>query len=127
MRSVIRKMKEKELSQLKALLEDQLADLVKKADSTVSELLALDNNLADFIDQATADTDRNFNLRIRDRESKLIKKIKTSLDRIDNGTYGICQLCGDDISMKRLMARPVTTYCIECKTRMEEDERLSGT
>ena len=65
-------------------------------------------------------------LRIRDREHKLIKKVKKALDRIDNETFGICEKCGDDISIKRLKARPVTTQCIECKTKEEAFEKALG-
>jgi DnaK suppressor protein len=78
----------------------------------------------DMGDQATAETDRNFMLRLRSREQKLIKKIDDALDRIDNGTFGICDDCGMEINIKRLDARPVTTLCIECKTQQEEEERM---
>jgi len=78
----------------------------------------------DMGDQATAETDRNFMLRLRSREQKLIKKIDDALDRIDNRTFGICDDCGMEINIKRLEARPVTTLCIECKTQQEEEERL---
>lgn len=78
----------------------------------------------DMGDQATAETDRNFMLRLRSREQKLIKKIDEALDRIDNGTFGICDDCGMEINIKRLDARPVTTLCMECKTQQEEEERI---
>lgn len=78
----------------------------------------------DMGDQATAETDRNFMLRLRSREQKLIKKIDDALDRIDNGTFGICDDCGMEINIKRLDARPVTTLCMECKTQQEEEERI---
>jgi DnaK suppressor protein len=65
-------------------------------------------------------------LRIRDREHKLIKKVKKALDRIENGTFGICEKCGEDISLKRLKARPVTTQCIDCKTKEEAFEKALG-
>jgi DnaK suppressor protein len=70
------------------------------------------------------ESDRNFLLRIKDRERKLIMKVKEALDRIDDGTFGICESCGRPISEKRLMARPVTTLCIECKTETEDQERI---
>lgn len=78
----------------------------------------------DMGDQATAETDRNFMLRLRSREQKLIKKIDEALDRIGNGTFGICDDCGMEINIKRLDARPVTTLCMECKTQQEEEERI---
>jgi DnaK suppressor protein len=65
-------------------------------------------------------------LRIRDRENKLIKKIKAALDRIDDDTFGICEKCGEDISLKRLEVRSVTTRCINCKTKEEVVERSLG-
>jgi DnaK suppressor protein len=78
----------------------------------------------DPTDRASLESDRNFLLRIKDRERKLIMKVKEALDRIDNGTFGICESCGKPISEKRLMARPVTTQCIDCKTEEEKKERL---
>jgi DnaK suppressor protein len=65
-------------------------------------------------------------LRIRDRENKLIKKIKKALDRIETGTFGACEKCGEDITLKRLKARPVTTQCIDCKTQEEAFEKALG-
>jgi DnaK suppressor protein len=63
-------------------------------------------------------------LRIRDRERRLINKIKEALERIDNGTFGICEMCEEDISEARLKARPVTTLCIDCKIEQEKKEKL---
>ena len=89
-----------------------------------------EGDFPDPTDRASLESDRNFLLRIKDRERKLIMKVKEALDRIDNGTFGICESCGKPISEKRLMARPVTTLCIECKTdleNLERRERLRGT
>jgi len=77
----------------------------------------------DPTDQASMETDRNFDLRIKDRERKLIKKIDQAINRINEGEFGECDSCGGDISIKRLQARPVTTLCIECKTAQEQEER----
>jgi len=77
----------------------------------------------DPTDQASMETDRNFELRIKDRERKLIKKIDQAIERIKEGEFGECDSCGGDISIKRLQARPVTTQCIECKTAQEQEER----
>jgi DnaK suppressor protein len=63
-------------------------------------------------------------LRIRDRERRLINKIKEALERIENGTFGICEMCEEDISEARLKARPVTTLCIDCKIEQEKNEKL---
>ena len=83
-------------------------------------------NFPDPTDRATLESDRNFMLRIRDREHKLIKKIKKALERVENGTFGICESCGEEISVERLKARPVTTQCIECKTKEEALEKALG-
>jgi len=77
----------------------------------------------DPTDQATMESDRDFDLRIRDRERRLIRKIDQAMGRIKDGTFGICDSCGGDISSKRLQARPVTTLCIDCKTAQEIEER----
>jgi DnaK suppressor protein len=77
----------------------------------------------DVSDQASAEVDQNFSMRIREREQKLLKKIDEALDRMKSNTYGICERCGGDIPYKRLKARPVTTLCIDCKTLQEEEEQ----
>jgi DnaK suppressor protein len=80
----------------------------------------------DVSDQASAEIDQNFSMRIRDRERKLLKKIDEALERMDAATYGTCERCSGDIPYKRLKARPVTTLCIECKTLQEQEERTRG-
>lgn len=80
----------------------------------------------DVSDQASAEVDQNFSMRIRDRERKLLKKIDEALERMSAATYGICERCSGDIPYKRLKARPVTTLCIECKTLQEQEERSRG-
>ena len=109
---------------IKQDLLSQRASLLKDAEETLSTLPS-DLNFPDMGDQATAETDRNFILRLRDRERMLLKKIEETIERIDNSDYGICNECGNEIGTKRLEARPVATYCIECKTRQEEEERIS--
>jgi DnaK suppressor protein len=119
-------MKKKELDRFKEDLENQLEELLSHADDTVSGMTTPKENFPDPTDRASLEADRNFMLRIRDRESKLIKKIKKALERIENGTFGICEKCGEDISLKRLQARPVTSQCIECKTKEEAMEKALG-
>lgn len=80
----------------------------------------------DLGDQASVETDRNFELRLRGREQRLLKKIDEALERIEKDTFGICESCGDTIGLKRLEARPVTTMCINCKTEQEADEKMKG-
>jgi DnaK suppressor protein len=119
-------MKKKDVEHFKAFLTDRLEELLSQADDTVSGMTAQKENFPDPTDRASLEADRNFMLRIRDRESKLIKKIKKTLDRIENGTFGICETCGEDISEKRLKARPVTAQCIDCKTKEEAFEKSLG-
>jgi len=113
-----------DLQHFKELLTSQLEELQRKADGTVSDLLLLSVHSADLLDISSMDADRSFTLRIRDRESKLINKIKAALDRIEEDEFGVCDMCGEDIGIARLRARPVTTFCIRCKTKMENQEKL---
>lgn len=110
----------------KELLTQQLNELLTTAEKTVGSLVLSEVQAADPLDQASLDNDRNYTLRIRDRESHLIKKIKTALAKIDDGSFGICDRCGEDITLARLKARPVTSYCIRCKTQLEAFEKVSG-
>jgi DnaK suppressor protein len=103
-----------------------LDELLGEANRTVTGMTEEKTNLPDPSDRATLESDRNFTLRIRDRERKLISKIREALERIEAGTYGICEECGEDISEQRLKARPVTTLCIECKKRQENEEKIRG-
>lgn len=119
-------MKKSELNHFKKHLEARLQELLSQADDTVSGMTTTHENFPDPTDRASLEADRNFMLRIRDRESKLIKKIKQALERIENGTYGICESCGEEIGVKRLKARPVTTQCIECKAKEEALEKALG-
>lgn len=119
-------MDEKDIKYFETLLRDRLEELLSHADDTVSGMTAPKENFPDPTDRASLESDRNFMLRIRDREHKLIKKVKKALERIENGTFGICEKCGDDISMERLKARPVTTQCIDCKTKEEAFEKALG-
>lgn len=79
---------------------------------------------ADVSDQATAEADQNFSMRIKEREQKLLKKIDEALDRMDKQIYGICERCEEVIPYERLKARPVTTLCIACKTLQEQEEKF---
>ena len=119
-------MKKKDIEFFKQLLTDQLHELLAQADNTVSGMTAPKENFPDPTDRASLEADRNFMLRIRDREHKLIKKIKKALERIENGTFGICESCGEEIGIERLKARPVTSQCIECKSKEEALEKALG-
>ena len=104
-------------------LLQQRETLLNEAESALNELPG-QTIFPDLGDQASAETDRNFMLRLRGREQRLLKKIDEAISRIENGTFGICDDCGNEIDIKRLEARPVTTMCIECKTLQEEEEKL---
>jgi len=119
-------MKKKDVEYFKDLLTIRLAELLSQAGNTVSGMTVPKENFPDPTDRATLESDRNFMLRIRDREAKLIKKIKKALERIENNTFGVCESCGEDISIKRLKARAVTTQCIDCKTKEEAFEKALG-
>ncbi len=110
----------------KNLLAKRLSILLEEANRTVSIMTDQGESFPDPTDRASMESDRNFELRIRDRERRLIGKIKDALDRIEAGTFGICEECGEDISEQRLSARPVTTLCIECKKKQENEEKLKG-
>ena len=106
-------------------LEKQRTTLLSEAGVIIGTgLNSNQENLADVGDQATAVADQNFLLRLKEREQKLLKKIDEALERIANGTFGICESCEGEIGFKRLKARPVTTLCIDCKTQQEQEEKV---
>ena len=118
-------MDEKILAEFKDLLQQQVDELLQDAGKTVSEMTEEQTNFPDPTDRASLESDRNFELRIRDRERKLIKKIREALERIDDGMFGLCESCEEAIGTDRLRARPVTTLCIDCKTEQERQEKIS--
>ena len=119
-------MKNKDIEFFKELLTRRLNELLNQAGNTVSGMTAPKENFPDPTDRASLEADRNFMLRIRDREHKLIKKSKKALESIEKGTFGICESCGEEIAIKRLKARPVTSQCIECKSKEEALEKALG-
>ena len=116
-------MEKKDIEYFREVLTNHLEELLSHADNTVSGMTAPKENFPDPTDRASLESERNFMLRIRDRENKLIKKIRKSLGRIEKNTFVVCEKCGEDISLARLKARPVTTHCIDCKTKEEAAER----
>lgn len=110
---------------IKKKLVKQREDLLNEAEHTLSTKISAEKeSFPDPTDQAVAELDSNFILRLRGREQKLLKKIDEAISRIESGNYGVCESCGNPIGMKRLEARPVTTLCIDCKTAQEEEEKL---
>lgn len=113
-----------EMERYRSLLESQLDVLVGHGSAAVHDLADVRvEELPDPADRATREEDRNWSLRLRDRDRKLAMKIEEALARIDAGTFGICERCSQPISEARLRARPVTTLCIACKTETERRER----
>ena len=119
-------MDQKDVEFFRKRLNEMLVEAQQKGDSTLEELSGGNEVFADPADRATAESDRSFTLRIRDRERRLIKKVKEALQRMDDGSYGICEECGEEISLSRLKARPVTRLCINCKAKQEEAEYQRG-
>lgn len=117
--------RDKKILDIRKKLVEQRNALLSEAEETLNALPG-QAIFSDLGDQASAEIDRNFMLRLRSREQKLLKKIETAIEKIDNGTFGICEVCGQEIDIKRLEVRPVTTMCIECKTEQEEEEKLRG-
>lgn len=116
-------MEEHDISWFKDLLTSRRAELLGEAGRTVIGMTDGKENFPEPADRAALESDRNATLRIRDRERKLINKIEEALQRIEDGNYGVCEECGEEIGVDRLRARPVTTLCIECKAEQEEAER----
>ena len=117
-------MDQKDLDFFRQSLDDALQGILRQGDATIEGMTDTTTDYADPADRATAESDRSFNLLLRTRERKLIHKIQQAIGRIDEGTYGICGECGEDIGVARLKARPVTTLCIKCKALQETFEDI---
>lgn len=114
-----------QLKKFKTLLTEKRDEIVKKAKQTLEEDMTLDSNdLPDEMDLASSEYLQSFTFRLRGREKAFLDKINKALIKIDDGSFGVCEECGEEISIKRLEARPETTLCIRCKEdqeRMEKD------
>jgi len=119
-------MKAKELKLYKDLLLQRVDNLVGSAGETLDTMSKGDDSFPDPIDRAMSESNRSIELRKRDRERKLIQKIKKAIQRTDDGSYGVCDECGEEISESRLKARPETTLCINCKEEQEKVEKQFG-
>lgn len=104
------------------LLETQRKEIMSDAGKTVDQMSEGAGTFADPSDRAAFESDSTRDLRIRDRERKLLDKIEEALGRLDDDTYGECEECGEMITVGRLRARPVTTLCIQCKAEQEQAE-----
>ena len=119
-------MKKKDLNQLKKILIQQLRDLLGRSDCSLDELNVTDDNISDLLDRASQVSEREFSHHLCSREKLHMRRIERSLQDIEEGVYGICEQCGEDISLKRLKVRPIARYCIDCKTQLEKTEKLTG-
>ena len=116
-------MSEEQLAHLKEILVNWRTELMEEVDRTVNHMQDEAANFPDPADRATQEEEFSLELRTRDRERKLIKKIDGMLERITIDDYGYCDACGIEIGVKRLEARPTATLCIDCKTLSEIKER----
>ena len=98
--------------------------ILKESKETIEDMQTDTRNIPDITDRASEETDRALELRTRDRQRKLISKIDSALRRIDIGTYGYCEDTGEPIGLKRLMARPIASLCLEAQERHEKMERI---
>jgi len=116
-----------QLEHFKKLLYAWKQELMEEVDRTVSHMKDEAANFPDPADRATQEEEFSLELRTRDRERKLIKKIDSTLERIENDDYGYCDQCGIEIGIRRLEARPTANLCVDCKTLDEIKERqLTG-
>ena len=116
-------MNARQLSYFRTMLEEMKRELSQDIDRTVHTMQDEATIFADPNDRASQESDMSLELRNRDRERKLIKKIDETIGRIDAGEYGYCDSCGIETGLKRLEARPTATLCIDCKTLDELRER----
>lgn len=117
-------MNKKEIKRFQGILEDRKQEITNQAVITKEKGIAFDpDDLPDEVDLASSEADQSMNLRLRDRERVLLKKIDKALEKITKDEYGICESCGEEIDIKRLEARPVTDLCIRCKEEQEQMEK----
>ena len=117
-------MSKEQLEEFQKQLTEKRDEIVRRAQQTLEQDMTLDSDdLPDEMDLASSEYLQAFTFRLRGREKNLLDKIQRALERIDAGTFGICEECDEPISIKRLQARPETTLCIRCKEEQERDER----
>lgn len=118
-------MKKKELEFFRKMLKQQLEALTQKSDATIARLLNSTVDSADPLDRTSLEVERDLTLHMLDRENKLILKIEKTLQKIEDRTFGVCEVCEEAIDIERLKSRPVTELCISCKTYQEKLEKLN--
>lgn len=108
----------------KTLLSQRLDELLTERNETAGLMTGVRNESSDPLDRASIESHTTFTFRIKERERILIRKIEHALRRLEDGTFGICEECGEEISEGRLQARPVATLCIKCKEQQETEEKI---
>jgi DnaK suppressor protein len=120
-------LKKKDLKRFREILLEKKEEILKNAKRTMNEDMTLDtDDLADEMDLASSEYLQSFTFRLRGREKTFLKKIDHALAKIEEGTFGVCEECEEQISVKRLEARPETTLCIRCKEDQERIEKAYG-
>jgi len=120
-------MRKRELERFRKILLEQREQLVGRAQKALSGDIHLDpDDFPDEIDTASSEVGLAFIGRLRERERGLLSKINAALEKIEDGEYGACENCGEEIGLKRLEARPVARLCIDCKSEQEKLERSMG-
>ena len=120
-------LKKKDLKRFRELLHEKKEEILKNAKRTLNEDMTLDaDDLPDEMDLASSEYLQSFTFRLRGRERTFLDKIDKALEKIEEGTFGVCEECEEPISLKRLEARPETTLCIRCKEDQERHERSFG-
>jgi DnaK suppressor protein len=118
-------MNKKDIKKFKDMLMKRRGEILASVEATKEEGMGFDpNDLPDEVDLASTEAGQSLNLRLRDRERVLLKKIDETLKKIDDETFGVCEECGEEIGIERLMARPVTDLCVRCKEEQEKKEKL---
>lgn len=116
-----------DLARFKQMLEEKRSQILANAESTLKEDMALDaNDLPDEMDLASSEYLQSFTFRLRGREKVFLEKIERALVKIPGDDFGMCEECGEEISIKRLEARPETSLCIRCKEDQERSEKDFG-
>ena len=116
-------MNERQRAYFRKKLEDWKQDILDGAKTTIGNLQEDSSSLPDIVDRASAESDKALELRTRDRQRKLISKIDAAIRRIDDGTYGYCEMTGDPIALGRLEARPTATLSLEAQEAHERNEK----
>jgi DnaK suppressor protein len=120
-------MNKAQLKKFRVLLEEKREEILKKARQTLDQDMTLDiDDLPDEMDLASSEYLQSFTFRLRGREKTFLDKINKAIVKIEEGTFGVCEECEEEISLKRLEARPETTLCIRCKEDQERHERDYG-